>query len=187
MSVLLEKVPSRHIMNGAAIEGRILTCSYTPLFSVKRSGCQELESDGRDGEPRRFSHPLWCYNPLQPAFRGLATPVSKHYIHTVLCSEAGAIADQNLDFQIFRKRTDLQETLRPENWVWSKLLWQHFIPARNIHSHWFAQRWWSRWWCWYGIQQSCHILCCKSQWFSSIKHFTQRKVKLADWLIAQRV
>lgn len=109
--------------------------------------------------------------------------VSKQYKQFSVAKQK--LEQTNLDFQICRQRTDLQE--RPENWVWSRLLWQRFILALNILSHWVAQSWWSRWWCWYGIQQSCHILCYKSQWSSSMKHFTLRKVKLTDWLIAQRV
>lgn len=80
------------------MEGRILSCSS--LFSVNRSGCQELESSGRNGKRRWFSHLLWCSNPLQLPW---TCHLSFQAVHTALCSKAEARVEQNLDFSDFQE------------------------------------------------------------------------------------
>lgn len=120
--VFLEKVSSRCVMNGVVIDQRL--GAVNPFFSVNSSGCPELES----------TREVISWSILPPYLVLSSTSLFGSH-HLNFCSKAEVRAVQNLDFQIFRKRRYLQEMLRPENWAWSKLLWQHFIPALNISSH----------------------------------------------------
>lgn len=124
-------------MNASVMEGRILSCSYI-CFLLISQGVKNLSAVGGMGNvdgSLTSSGVLIHYSCL-----GLATSVSKQYIQ-FSAAKLKLECSKIWTYQIFRKRTDLQEMLRPENWVWSKLLWQHFMLALSIHSHRAAQHW----------------------------------------------